>query len=92
MGEWGRVGGLASCIGVEIKELLLTDPEWGQWSDREIARQCKVSNRFVSNLRHELSVNGSQIASDSRLVQRGGTVYEQCVSSQKRAQSKPTPR
>ena len=36
---------------------LLTDPEWGQWSDREIARKCKVSNTFVSNLRKNLTVN-----------------------------------
>ena len=36
---------------------LLTDPEWGKWSDREIARKCKVSNTFVSNLRKNLTVN-----------------------------------
>jgi DNA (cytosine-5)-methyltransferase 1 len=36
--------------------MLLNDPEWSKWSDREIARQCKVSNRFVSNLRN-LTVN-----------------------------------
>ena len=32
---------------------LLDDPEWGQWSDREISRRCGVSNQFVSNLRAE---------------------------------------
>ena len=36
---------------------LLRDPEWGQWSDREIARKCKVSNTLVSNLRKNLTVN-----------------------------------
>ncbi|MGK7892942.1 MAG: hypothetical protein AB4372_04690 [Xenococcus sp. (in: cyanobacteria)] len=36
---------------------LLRDPEWGQWSDREIARQCKVSQPFVSNLRKNLTDN-----------------------------------
>lgn len=71
---------------------LLHDPEWSQWSDREIARQCKVSNRFVGNLRKGLSVNGSQIDSDdggtdepeTRKVRRGDTVYEQRVSTDKR--------
>lgn len=57
-------------------EKLLTDAEWSLWSDREIARRCGVSNRFVSNLRDELpSVNGSQIA--ERKVERGGTTYTQ---------------
>ena len=30
---------------------MLEDSEWSAWSDREIARQCGVSNTFVSNLR-----------------------------------------
>ncbi|MBU8922289.1 MAG: ParB/RepB/Spo0J family partition protein [Bacteroidales bacterium] len=42
-------------------ELLLKDKEWANWSDREIARQCAVSNRLVTNMRTELSVNGSQM-------------------------------
>ncbi|MBX3053444.1 MAG: hypothetical protein KF753_18355 [Caldilineaceae bacterium] len=54
---------------------LLLDEEWGKWSDREIARQAQVSNRFVTNLRNELSVNGSQI--DERKVTRNGTTYTQ---------------
>lgn len=36
-------------------EALLRDEEWGQWSDREIARRCHVSHNFVSELRHALS-------------------------------------
>lgn len=52
-------------------ETLLRDEEWSQWSDREIARRCAVSNRFVTNLRQQISVNGSQI----RLAQRSGTTY-----------------
>ncbi len=51
---------------------LLRDPEWGKWSDREIARKCKVSAPFVAKLRKELSVNGLQI---ERTVRRGDTVY-----------------
>ncbi len=41
-------------------ETLLRDEEWSQWSDREIARCTGLSNRFVSNLRSELTVNCSQ--------------------------------
>ena len=54
-------------------EILLADEKWGEWSDREIARCCGVSNRLVSTLRHELSVNGSQIA--ERVVRRSGITY-----------------
>lgn len=52
---------------------LLHDEEWVQWSDREIARRCAVSNQFVSNVRAQLSVNGGQI--ETRRVQRNGTEY-----------------
>ncbi len=31
--------------------LLLEDPEWSHWSDREIARQCRVSPPLVSQMR-----------------------------------------
>lgn len=30
---------------------LLNDPEWAQWSDREIARRCGVAHPFVGKLR-----------------------------------------
>ena len=33
-------------------ETLLRDPEWAQWSDREIARQCNVDHKSVAKLRH----------------------------------------
>ena len=33
---------------------LLTDEEWGQWSDREIARRCAVSHPYVGKLRAEI--------------------------------------
>ncbi|MBN2319869.1 MAG: ParB N-terminal domain-containing protein [Acidobacteria bacterium] len=44
--------------------MLLKDPELRQWSDREIARRCKVSNTLVSNLRNTLSTVDS-VATDS---------------------------
>lgn len=36
---------------------MLNDPEWSAWSDREIAKQCHVSNTFVSQTRGSLTVN-----------------------------------
>ncbi len=43
-----------------VTTLLDDEEEWATWSDREIARHCGVSNRFVSTLRKELTVNRSQ--------------------------------
>jgi hypothetical protein len=40
----------------------------GEWSDREIARRCAVSNQFVSNIRP--SVNDGQM---ERKVERSGS-------------------
>ena len=34
---------------------LLEDEEWSQWSDREIARRCRVDHRFVGKLRANLT-------------------------------------
>ena len=57
--------------------MCLEDAEWATWSDREIARECGVSNRFASNIRAEsASVNDSQIPAP-RKVRRNGVVYEQ---------------
>src|SRR5262245_48908975 len=36
---------------------LLEDAEWGQWSDREIARHCGVSHVFVAKRRKALTGN-----------------------------------
>lgn len=56
---------------------LLADPEWAAWSDREIARQCGVSDRFVNGLR--ASANDSQMhpVPATRTVTRNGKTYEQ---------------
>jgi hypothetical protein len=39
--------------------VLLSDKEWAKWSDREIAKQCGVSDRFVNGLRGD-TANRSQ--------------------------------
>lgn len=36
---------------------LLNDPEWGNWSDREIARQCRVSPTLPGTLRPAVTVH-----------------------------------
>ena len=33
---------------------LLNDEEWSQWSDREIARRCRVAQSMVTNRRRSL--------------------------------------
>lgn len=38
---------------------LLNDEEWGQWSDREIAKRCRVHNSTVSRIKQELSQSDS---------------------------------
>jgi hypothetical protein len=69
---------------LEIRHIvsrLLTDEEWGRWSDREIARRCAVSHPFVGKIRAEMaersaraSGNGYQMT-ETRTAQRGESVY-----------------
>lgn len=35
--------------------ILLNDDEWSQWSNRDIAKHCKVGHSFVDKLRKEIS-------------------------------------
>jgi len=51
---------------------LLNDAEWSQWSDREIARQCKVSKTFVNKLRPKETVTGN-VASERKYKTKHGT-------------------
>jgi hypothetical protein len=37
-------------------EMMVQDLEWGDWSDREIAKQCHVSNHLVAQVRKELGM------------------------------------
>lgn len=45
---------------------LLHDPEWSAWSDREIARRCRVSDRFVNKLRADIEADTANIRSMDR--------------------------
>lgn len=53
---------------------LLADTDWAKWSDREIARQCKVGHPLVASLRPASGIS-SRYEPDTRTVQRGDTVY-----------------
>lgn len=52
-------------------ETLLLDAEWGQWSDREIARRCGVSNSMVSDLRKELAETNPTVAHLQSTIRKG---------------------
>ena len=61
---------------------LLEDPEWGKWSDSEIARRCKVDHKFVAKLREQLRPIDLGISQDSsRTVSRGGTTYTMSIGN-----------
>lgn len=60
---------------------LLEDEAWSQWSNCEIARQCHVAEGTVRKAREDLSSQKTKIASESRTVQRNGTVYQQNTTS-----------
>lgn len=44
---------------------LLSDDEWSQWSDREIARQCKVDHKTVARYREEIVPVTGEIPSET---------------------------
>jgi hypothetical protein len=48
-------------------EIIFSDEEWRDWSDRRIADHCGVSNQFVSNIRRQLSTVDSCGVSPAQL-------------------------
>jgi hypothetical protein len=61
-------------------QTLLEDKEWREWSDREIARQTRTSQPFVTKLRHGYlqtlsdSAGGTE-GTEARKVRRGESTY-----------------
>ena len=51
---------------------MLTDHEWKEWADREIARHCGVSHVFVAKMRKELS--GGEVQTTRKFKTKGGNV------------------
>ncbi len=69
---------------------LLTDDEWLNWSDNQIAKKCKVSQPFVSKLRKELN-HVSTVNVDSkekRTYDRNGKTHT--MHTDKIGKSQPT--
>jgi hypothetical protein len=53
--------------------LMLDDPEWRQWSDRDLASRCMVSHTFVNRIRQEMNeANTEPVTEEKRKYQRGG--------------------
>ena len=61
-------------------EMLLSDPEWSGWSDRQIGRLAGMSHTQVANIREKLSGNSCQIDPEAeaapRKAKRKGKEYE----------------
>ena len=58
-------------------KLILKDPEWRRWSNREVARRCVVDEGLVRQVRAKLSADDPQMAPAQRLVRRGTAIYSQ---------------
>jgi hypothetical protein len=61
-------------------ETLLKDPEWSQWSDRQIAKLAQVSHPMVAAIRKSLSKNYLETlppkpTPEPKTCQRNGTIY-----------------
>ncbi len=53
---------------------MLADKEWSQWSEREIARRCGVSQTYVGNLKQTLTVNVYSENGQRKYKTKHGTV------------------
>jgi len=51
--------------------MLLEDEEWGKWSDREIARQCKVGHPLVGELRNLTGISSSEKTERTYVTKHG---------------------
>lgn len=63
-----------------VVRLLLRDPEWAKWSDREIARRCAVGHPLVADERRLLAeaaraAGASGSGFQMRQAERNGTTY-----------------
>jgi hypothetical protein len=52
---------------------LLNDPEWAEWSDREIARRCAVDHDMVGRLRPRVVTGGNRQSKQRTYTTRHGT-------------------
>jgi len=72
---------------------LLNDPEWAAWSDREIARHCRVGHPLVATLRPQVTRHLEEIPDRPRTVERAGSTYTMNTASiGRRPEPAPEPR
>ena len=64
---------------------LLTDTEWGQLSDREIAKLCGVSNTFVGLVRHQVSTVDTSTNSNESKTSKPKTAKQLAREAEKQA-------
>ena len=62
-------------------ETLLNDPEWSQWSDREIARRCAVHHQLVATVRSSLDDSSSEPPATRTYTDRYGNTSTMNVSN-----------
>lgn len=55
--------------------VLLTDPEWATWSDRQIAKHIGVGNKLVSVVRREMEEGGEIDVREEVMAVRSGRAY-----------------
>ena len=70
---------------VRAVEMLLNDSEWTMWSDREIARQTRVSHPFVAKVRARIAASGNVTRSE-RLVRRVNHEYQMDIRGLQQAE------
>lgn len=70
-------------------KIALADAEWGQWSDREIAKLCKVSHPLVAEVRREVTGNSSSDQPRTYINKHGGqsTMHTERISQANSARS-----
>ena len=59
---------------------LIQDPEWSQWSDRDIARRCHVDHTFVGKVRKSLVSNTSEPVGERTYINKQGQVCKMKVT------------
>jgi len=65
--------------------VLLSDPEWAAWSDREIAKRCHVSHTTVAVHRSSLVDSTSENTAERTYTTKHGTTAAMDTTGQKKA-------
>ena len=74
----------------KVVVVMLNDEEWKQWSDREIAKRCKVSHPFVAKIREELYPTEEK-KEDKKFTSKHGTTSTMKTANIGKKKEEPTP-